>query len=211
MKQIKLVTFTKAIVFLFRFLMFFSLVACQNNSNNIQTSNNQTNFSKSYNSTKLNDDNYSEINKPDYSNVLPILKENTKIPILLPASIPLIDKSTPIFGNIDHSSTSAYGISFDFTPDCKGASVCSFGSIYGKAVVSSTELPKGKPISLHQGIKSYYLESNAETCGAGYCFDTLTWDFMGSRYVLKIKPSAENSAELLRQIANSALKEQLNQ
>lgn len=136
----------------------------------------------------------------NYQTVRPTLKKTTRIPILLPSAL-TIDQ--PLYGNLDNADRSSYRVNLDFTSDCNGAAVCTYGFITASRLPKNAKPLSGKKVSLANGITGYFLLNDPEqNCNVGYCFAMLTWDLRGVRYQVELKSSEQKD---LIEAANSAI------
>ncbi len=139
--------------------------------------------------------------RPNYRTVLPVLQQKTRIPILLPS---LLSTDMPVYGNIDTATNSGYSVNLDYTPDCNGAAVCTYGFLSASKLAENAKRPHGKAVSLASGMIGYFLSNDPEqNCNTGYCFASLTWDLRGVRYAVELKSDKESD---LIQAANSAIR-----
>jgi hypothetical protein len=139
---------------------------------------------------------------------LPVgFKTTPQIPVLLPRQMAA---DAEIFLNPDQASPQRYSVSFDFTPTCNGASVCTLGNFTGEKVNPSSSPPRpatAKPVNIRRSLSGYFFPPNPNTCGAGYCFWTLVWQQGGSRYTLRLK---DNNLKAFLLTANSAISNRIN-
>ncbi|MEG4440387.1 hypothetical protein QUB47_16020 [Microcoleus sp. AT9_B5] len=132
------------------------------------------------------------------SEILPKLKGKTQVPIFLPSRIPVSQKMY----YPTTAQANSYAISIDYTADCGGTTVCTFGSIQGQKGGEFTTKLEGvtktlKNVKLAGGVKGVFHNG----CGA-YCTATLQWKTQGFMYTVAIKNGGESDLIL---IANSAI------
>ncbi|MGB8702718.1 MAG: hypothetical protein WCD18_25160 [Thermosynechococcaceae cyanobacterium] len=130
--------------------------------------------------------------------IFPALKYQTKIPILLPKTIPGTTAEQPFFAILETATATQYQILLAWSEDCSGGSACRLGTVAGMTIPTQSSL-KGQAVALSKGITGYFIES---TCGANCSDATLTWDLKGSRYSVGIKAGDQAS---LVEMANSAI------
>ena len=129
---------------------------------------------------------------PVFKSILPQLKKNTKITILLPNYIPGLEGENPLYAIIETANKNKYDILLGFSPDCTGGTACRFGMISAEAINSKTPKLTGKAVSLAKGITAYFVDAK---CGANCSDSTLTWRQKGVQYTIGIK--AGNQKDLV--------------
>ncbi|WP_254564343.1 hypothetical protein [Oscillatoria sp. HE19RPO] len=139
------------------------------------------------------------IPNPIFEPILPQIKQETEIPILLPDYIFGSDGATQLYGNIETVTASQYALILGFTPDCTGGTACRFGSVSGESLLASSPELEGKAVPLDDGITGYFIDA---VCGANCSDSTMTWDQNGTRYQMGIKAG---KPEDLVKMANSAI------
>ena len=146
--------------------------------------------------------------RPDFRGLKSILREQTDVPIRLPAFLPYIDKSNPIAASLVSTSPSSYEISLGWGQDCFSANLrggggwCHYGTIRGSADRLTENDGRRIPVLLVDGIHGYFVPF---TCGA-HCDDAAVgWKEGGYHYSISLK--AGSKKELVR-IANSAIAQQ---
>ncbi|MBD1827558.1 hypothetical protein NDI47_19430 [Microcoleus vaginatus GB1-A2] len=132
------------------------------------------------------------------SQILQKLKGKTQVPILIPSRIPIPLK----LYYRSQAEAGSYSISMETTADCRGTTVCTFGSIQGQKGGDFTTKVEGvtktlKNVKLAGGVKGVFHNG----CGA-YCTATLEWKTQGFMYTVAIKNGRESD---LIFIANSAI------
>jgi hypothetical protein len=127
------------------------------------------------------------------------LQSQTQVPILLPNTIPDMDR---VYVSVDASSTSYY-LSFDYTSDCQGTTACNFGGIAaerGGQITAPDDLgPRDSVVSVRLANGTQGLFTNF--CGA-YCTASVEWQSQGVRYSVYIKNGEQQDVVAL---ANSAI------
>lgn len=142
---------------------------------------------------------------PDYSEVLPALRRQTELTVLLPTSIPFSGEAVPVYGHLEEVTDSTYSVALDAIPGCLGASACNIGRVRARAAPSAGGPPEGTPVSLMEDVTGYFAEADPVTCGAGYCYDSMTWELGGVCYVLELKSAGEDSVQRLQRAVSSAI------
>ena len=139
------------------------------------------------------------IPNPIFEPILPEIRQETQIPILLPDYIFGSDGATPVYANIKTVTSSQYALLLGFTPDCTGGTACRLGAISGEAVSANSPELEGTAVPLDDGITGYFVDA---VCGANCSDSTMTWDQNGTRYQMGIKAG---KPEDLVKMANSAI------
>lgn len=135
-----------------------------------------------------------------FASVLPQVKRQTRIPVLLPDRLlPAIEERT--YFDVQATSDS-YNVSVHFTPDCGGATACYIGAVEaqrGGELTSPDDLAGStyKNIRLANQVKGIFWNS----CGA-YCTAAVEWQAQGILYRVTAKNGDEQP---LVQMANSAI------
>lgn len=141
----------------------------------------------------------SPIPNPVFEPILSRLKQDTKIPILLPDYIFGVDGATPVYAIVETANPSQYEIMLAFTEDCTGGTACRIGSVSGQAIAPENPPIAGETVDLDGGIQGYFVDA---VCGANCSDSTVTWEQNGTRYAIGIK--AGKPEELVK-MANSAI------
>ncbi|GJD16387.1 hypothetical protein RIVM261_013430 [Rivularia sp. IAM M-261] len=126
------------------------------------------------------------------------LRQNTDLPILLPAKLPSDSEQLYVQQFADKSS---YSVEIGYTPECSG-SACFVGSFSASRESYGQE---GDTITLAKGIKGYFLEVTCSHCGDS----SLTWKQNGVSYQIRYKVQVETRKQVLNEMlrmANSAIK-----
>jgi hypothetical protein len=135
---------------------------------------------------------------PLLQEVLPQLRQLTRLPILLPSELPPETEQLYVEGS---ASELSYDIEIAYdAPDCSG-SACMVGSF--SASTESFGLD-GNPITLANGIRGYYLERTCLNCGDS----SLSWEQNGVSYLIRYNVPGQTSKEWLEgmmRMANSAI------
>ncbi|MBD1871244.1 PPC domain-containing protein [Cyanobacteria bacterium FACHB-471] len=127
--------------------------------------------------------------------VLPQLQQGTRVPILLPNQVPLLDQ-VYFDSTVEENS---YSVDFVYTPDCQ-ATACYAGTIRAERGGQLPTLEPGESfqtVQLAGGVRGQFVNF----CGA-YCTAVLSWQSEGVLYEVILKNGAQ---EELVQIANSAI------
>ncbi len=130
--------------------------------------------------------------------ILPELRQNTNLPILLPGNLPSDSEQLYVQQFVSKSS---YSVEIGYTPECSG-SACFVGHFSASRESYSQD---GSPITLAKGIKGYFLEVTCSRCGDS----SLTWKQNGVSYLIRYKVQAETRQQILDEMmrmANSAIK-----
>lgn len=136
---------------------------------------------------------------PVFKSILPKLKKNTKIRILLPNYIPGLEGESPLYAIIETVNKNKYDILLGFSPDCTGGTACRFGMISAEAINSKTPKLTGKAVSLAKGKTAYFVDAK---CGANCSDSTLTWREKGIQYTIGLKAGKQQD---LVEIAKSVI------
>ncbi len=160
-----------------------------------------------------------------FESILPILKQQTQVPILLPSKIPteevvkLEEMSYKLQAFIDKIDLFSYQVLLGYGDNCNGGNACRYGYVSGKLKTPITlplqeeyevdtsyyplrsPEPAGFILLADKKTKAYFLPY---TCAA-FCSDSsLAWDYQDSRYTVSVKGGT--SKDLLT-IANSMTKQ----
>ncbi|MEB3831735.1 hypothetical protein [Phormidium sp. CCY1219] len=141
----------------------------------------------------------SPIPNPIFAPILPRLKQETQVPILLPDYVFGGDGATEIYAILETANRDRYQVILGYTPDCNGGTACRLGAISGEAIAPDSPPLSGKPVRLDNGITGYFV---AAVCGANCSDATLTWEQNNARYTVGIKAG---KGEKLVKMANSAI------
>ncbi|AFY81227.1 hypothetical protein [Oscillatoria acuminata] len=139
------------------------------------------------------------IPNPIFEPILPQIKQETQIPILLPDYIFGSDGATPVYATIETVTPSQYSLILGFTPDCTGGTACRLGTVSGEDIAANSPELEGQSVPLDDGITGYFMDA---VCGANCSDSTMTWDQNGTRYQMGIKAG---KPEDLVKMANSAI------
>lgn len=139
------------------------------------------------------------IPNPIFDPILPQVKQETQIPILLPDYVFGSDGATPVYATIETVTPSQYQLILGFTPDCTGGTACRLGTVSGEEISESSPALEGQTVLLDDGITGYFVDA---VCGANCSDSTMTWDQNGARYQMGIKAG---KPEDLVKMANSAI------
>lgn len=135
-----------------------------------------------------------------FASVIPQVKRQTSIPVLLPDRLlPSVKERT--YFNVQ-ATTDSYSVSIQFTPDCKGATYCYLGAIEaqrGGTLTPPDDLINStyKNIRLANKVKGIFWNA----CGA-YCTAAVEWRSQGILYRVTAKNGDEQP---LVQMANWAI------
>lgn len=153
--------------------------------------------------------------------ILSVLKERTRVPLLLPSYIPPglpndSGKLRKLYAVIDKATPFEYSIILGTDKQCTGGTYCRWGYVTGKVITPITlrldeeyEYDPGyyplrskeRPgfVTLKNRAKAYFLPY---TCGANCSDSYLAWDQDGYRYSVSILAS---ELRTLIKMANSAI------
>ncbi|MDJ1183419.1 hypothetical protein [Roseofilum casamattae] len=135
---------------------------------------------------------------PMFSSILPELQGGTKLPVLLPSSVPQADGEPQVYAILEGVSPSQYSTILGFTADCNGGNACRLGQIAADA--SALNVPVGaEAVDLDRGISGYFVPA---TCGANCSDAQLLWEYEGASYTIGLKAGQKRS---LIEMANSAI------
>lgn len=70
------------------------------------------------------------------------LIRGTNVPVILPTEVPLPDHLSDFFSSVSAASENKYYISLNASDNCNGSGVCSFGSLEGELITTSTRDPE---------------------------------------------------------------------
>ncbi|RUS99385.1 hypothetical protein DSM106972_078270 [Dulcicalothrix desertica PCC 7102] len=132
-----------------------------------------------------------------FAPILPKLKKNSKIAILLPKQIPGSESENKLYAVVETATPNKYGIILGFTPDCNGGTACRYGFVGAESVTNKTPRQRGKVVSLQNRTTAYFTESQ---CGANCSDGILTWRRRGVQYSAGLKAGKLND---VLQMANS--------
>ncbi|MCT7973992.1 hypothetical protein [Laspinema olomoucense] len=182
-------------------LSFLVLSACASSpTTDIQSPPGDTNTNPSVPSVPQNTPvSQAPIPNPIFEPILPKIKQEIQIPILLPDYIFGSDGATQVYAKVETVTPSQYQIILGLTPDCNGGTACRVGTVSGEELSPSSADLEGKAVPLDEGITGYFVDA---VCGANCSDSTMTWDQNGIRYQMGIKAG---KPEDLVKMANSAI------
>ncbi|MBD2294961.1 hypothetical protein H6G06_16100 [Anabaena sphaerica FACHB-251] len=126
---------------------------------------------------------------PVFKSILPKLKKNSQIKILLPNYIPGLEGENPLYAIIETANKDKYDILLGFSPDCTGGTACRLGMISAEAINSKTPKLTGKAVSLAKGTTAYFVDAK---CGANCSDSTLTWRQKAVQYTIGLKAGKQD-------------------
>ena len=139
----------------------------------------------------------------EFQEILPKIKEQTQVPILLPSQLLITGTDRKIY--VEGKGTSnSYEITLAFEPNCSG-NACSIGYISGEKSGKPLEDEFSRELNLVQNIKGYF---RPLTCGASCAPAIIGWEYQGVFYRMAFKgvgQSPEIEGETLAKMANSAI------
>lgn len=138
-----------------------------------------------------------------FQEILPKIKQQTEVPILLPSKLLITGTDQKIY--VDGKGTSSgYEISLGLAPNCT-ANACSIGYLSAEKGGKPLEDEFSRELSLSQNIKGYF---RPLSCGASCAPPIMGWEYKGVFYRMALKgvgQSPEMEAEALAKMANSAI------
>ena len=136
--------------------------------------------------------------------ILPKIKEQTQVPILLPTQLLITGTDRKIY--VEGKGTSnSYEITLAFTPNCNHSTACSIGYLSAEKGGKPLEDEFSREYPLVQNIKGY---CRPLTCGASCAPPIIGWEYQGVFYRMAFKgvgQSPEIEGETLVKMANSAI------
>ncbi|MGK7922361.1 MAG: hypothetical protein AB4080_20380 [Trichodesmium sp.] len=139
----------------------------------------------------------------EFQEILPKIKEQTQVPILLPSQLLITGTDQKIY--VEGKGTSnSYQITLAFEPNCTG-NACSIGYISGEKSGKPLADEFSRELNLVQNIKGYF---RPLTCGASCAPPIIGWEYKGVFYRMAFKgvgQSPEIEGETLAKMANSAI------
>jgi hypothetical protein len=123
------------------------------------------------------------------------LKQQTKIPVLLPTLLPESDNPL-LVAAIENSSPGSYKVMLAFDPQCGGGTACYLGSVSGQQM-DGEFVPDGTEVTLANNLPGYFVDAS---CGANCSDATFSWIEDDNLYQVAIKGG---QLETLRSMANS--------
>jgi hypothetical protein len=122
---------------------------------------------------------------PLFASLLPTLKGETNVPVRLPASVPGLGPSVPLYANISFANQQSYIVNFQSAPNCNFAEACTAGSIDSLPVSSSIDLSifsKYQTITLSNGDTAYVGQPSGFRRST-----TIVWDESGQEYSIELE------------------------
>ena len=139
----------------------------------------------------------------EFQEILPKIKKQTQLPILLPSELLITGTDRKIY--VEGKGTSnSYEITLAFTPNCTG-NACSIGYISAQKGSQPLENEFSRELTLAQNIKGHF---RPLTCGASCAPPIIGWEYKGVFYRISLKgvgQSPEIEGETLANMANSAI------
>ncbi|NES05401.1 MAG: hypothetical protein F6K22_22825 [Okeania sp. SIO2F4] len=135
--------------------------------------------------------------------ILPKIKEQTQLPILLPSKLLITGTDRKIYVE-GKGTNNSYKITLAFEPNCTG-NACSIGYISAEKGGKPLEDEFSRELSLVQNIKGYF---RPLTCAASCAPPILGWEYKGVFYRMAFKgvgQSPEIEGDTLAKMANSAI------
>ena len=139
----------------------------------------------------------------EFNDILPKIKKQTPVPILLPTQLLITGTDNKIY--VDGKGTSnGYEITLAFEQNCN-TNACSIGYINAEKGGKPLEQEFSRELSLVQNIKGYF---RPLTCGASCAPSIIGWEYKGVFYRMAFKgvgQSPEIEGDTLAKMANSAI------
>ena len=152
---------------------------------------------------------------PIFRSILSDLKANTRVPLLLPVSLPQEDY--PLYATLNLAQPEAYEITIGSVENCSGGNYCRYGTVSGEKIAASTPSieaeyaflndptyqpterspEKMETLVLANGIKAYFVPY---ICGANCDDSKVVFNWNGYRYLAGIKRAKK---ETVLNFANS--------
>ncbi len=142
---------------------------------------------------------------PLLTEVLPQVKAQTDVPILLPSTVPLPEET--LYTDVT-ADPQGYQIDVGYTPNCRGSTACALGMFAAKRTEGDyyeVDEPFEETVQLAEGIEGYY---NPMRCGASCSPPVMEWTRDGVRYRLELKGATadpDRELEIFIDMANSAI------
>ena len=138
-----------------------------------------------------------------FRSVLPKVKSETKVPILLPSKLPSTVKEQEIKVVDGEGTENGYEVSLYYDEGCGNA--CFAGFFSAKRGEKPEPEFSDKVVRLLNGIKGYYI---AKSCGVSCAPPQIEWLYEGALYTVQFKVNGKNKkqdeAEIVA-LANSAI------
>ena len=134
---------------------------------------------------------------------MPQIKEQTKIPILLPNELLITGTDREIYVE-GQGTNNSYEITLGFTPNCTG-NACLIGYLSAEKGGKPLEDEFSRELTLVQDIKGYF---RPLSCGASCALPIIGWEYKGVFYRMAFKgvgQSPEIEGDTLAKMANSAI------
>jgi len=135
--------------------------------------------------------------------ILPKIKEQTQVPILLPTKLLITGTDRKIY--VEGKGTSnGYEVTLAFEPNCTG-NACLIGYISGEKGGQPLEDEFSRELTLVQNIKGYF---RPLTCAASCAPSIIGWEYQGVFYRMAFQgvgQSPEIEGDTLAKMANSAI------
>jgi hypothetical protein len=135
---------------------------------------------------------------PIFDSVLPALKRQTYVSILLPDKLPELSKKT-IFAILEES-TPGYSILLESSSDCDRANACFMGLF---SASKGVQLSLPEKVQITETVKGRYMGS---VCGGSCSPPSIEWIVNGVLYTIQLKLSGnenENKAILVKLAENA--------
>lgn len=141
---------------------------------------------------------------PVLKGTLAKLKARTKLPILLPSTLPVDRGGRRLYPTISTDAHS-YGVDLGLAPGCGGANVCSVGFLGAVKTAKAPSSADGSKVRLHGGASGRY---RGLSCGASCSPPSITFRSAGvnTTYQLKLDlAQGQTDRSALTRLANEAL------
>ncbi|HEY9694857.1 MAG TPA: hypothetical protein V6D15_21870 [Oculatellaceae cyanobacterium] len=142
---------------------------------------------------------------PKLNKILPKIKRQTRVPILLPSNLQL--PASPTVYVEGAGNKNGYDIYLSFTPNCQNANVCTLGFIGAKRGTQAFYPGESvaKKIPLTKGVTGFF---NPMRCGASCAAPYIEWTYKGVRYLIEYKEAGSTNQQqqaFLTKLAKSAI------
>ena len=133
-----------------------------------------------------------------FSKQLPVVRKNTSVPVLLPASLPFAHKLPKLYLT-GYASRNDWGLVITGAPNCGGADACFLASFEGKR---GGKLPRKPNLRLAGGQPAVY---KGVTCGGSCSPATLWFTNRGVLYTWQHSDPPANGRTVLARLAARAI------
>ncbi len=148
------------------------------------------------------------IERDGFAPVPSALKGKTRVPLVIPSSLPKDEEVDRFFCTVITLEPNEYEVIIGWDTECGGGTACRVGSLYGKRSRGSRitgtgnypfERRRARRVRLRGGITGYFVDV---TCGANCSDSKVFWKKGGYEYMVGLK--AGKMANVV-ELANSAI------